>query len=100
MCFNTFKSTQDRDDFIHSIKRFCKFTNRNTMRVTTDPFILEIESINRVGKFSQPVTEFCKAKYAQNDKKLNGIYKAYLASLDRDDFIHSVNRYFKVAGKK
>lgn len=60
LIFNAFKTTQDRDDFIHSIKRFCKRQKAVPLKVNTDPFTLEVESIGRVGKFSALVVAFCK----------------------------------------
>lgn len=55
---------------------------------------MEIESIANFGKFSADIVKFCKEKFAAQDKKLISIYQAYMRTVDRDDFIHTVQRYF------
>jgi hypothetical protein len=59
-----------------------------------DPFIVEVEALANFGKFDQSVVKFCKDLYQVKDRKLMGIYSAYLRTFDRDDFIHTINRFY------
>ncbi len=61
-----------------------------------DPFIAEIEVLSlKFGKLDAAVVEFCKKLYELKDRKLMQVYKTYLSTYDRDDFINSIKLLYK-----
>lgn len=73
--------------------------NKEEEEFVYDPFVMEVVSIGNFKKFTPETVEFCKQLWAAKDKKLTNIYSAYQRTRDRDDFIHSVNRYYSVKNK-
>jgi len=95
MIMDAFRKSQDHDDFIHSLSRYYKKNGPPKVVVEeTNPFILEVETIAKYGKFEASVVEFCKRMYAEKDAKLMSVFNAYQRNYDRDDFIDSVKRYY------
>lgn len=64
------------------------------MKLPSDPFVAEIEALASFGKFDQGCVKFCIEMYQKQDKKITSIYAAYLKTTDRDDFIHTINRFY------
>lgn len=75
-------------------------TEESSVKMPRDPLLMEIESLAKFGKFEPEAVEFCKQLCQQQDRKLLSIYSAYLRTLDREDFIHTVKRYFQQKRKQ
>ena len=93
---NALSVNHDKEDFIDSIQRYVK---KDGPKEETNPSVLEVEAIARFGKFEPVIVQFVKEKIQENDAKLRSIYGVYQHNYDRDDFIHSINRYYAKCNK-
>jgi hypothetical protein len=56
---------------------------------------MEVETLHSYRKFTDEEIKFCKNLYSVQDRKLHAIYSAYIRTADRDDFIHTIKRYYE-----
>jgi len=78
MIIDTFRKSLDRDDFIHSLSRYYKKNVPPKVIVEeSNPFIIEVETIAKFGKFEASIVEFCKRMYTEKDAKMISIFNAY-----------------------
>ena len=63
-------------------------------------FLAELAHLTQRGLIDQNESEFFKDCYDRNDKKLTMIMDVFRKSQDRDDFIHSLSRYYQKNGPK
>lgn len=102
--YQAFKGNNDREDFLHSIKRFY---NKNKGPAAFKPIAAPVDlddSFTKVVKLALANSQidhnemdFCITQHKAKDKKFDMIYKCLQKSGDHKDFIHSVKRFYKKA---
>lgn len=99
--YQAYKGNGDREDCLHSIKRFYQKNKGSAVQPAPvnldDSFTQVVKQALANGEIEQNEVDFCIAQHKAKDKKFAAVYTCLKKSGDHKDFIHSIKRFYKKA---